>query len=132
MTNDDEQFPHAKLPACFALSVSDLADMIRAAAQPGGSEGAAPRNAEVHLLTIRANAAKGMPGLYDALDAVRSAVRAVEDIARREPTLVPYHAELLAIAQTHALSALSFLTAVLCIAKPNARASASWSGRAAS
>ncbi|TXN62558.1 hypothetical protein FV232_25240 [Methylobacterium sp. WL30] len=70
--------------------------------------------------------------MYDALDAVRLVVCAVEDIARREPTLVPHHVELLATAQNHALSALEFLTVVLRIAKPTARASASWSGRAAS
>ncbi|MCJ2039240.1 Gp37 family protein [Methylobacterium sp. J-059] len=89
MTNDDDLLTSAGLLPCFAPSVGGLADAIRAAAQPGGSEGAAPRNAEAHLLTIRANAAKDTSGLYDALDAVRLVVRAVEDIARREPTPVP-------------------------------------------
>ena len=126
MTNEEDLLTGAGLLPCFAPSVSGLADVIRAAAKPGGSEGAAPRNAEAHLLTIRANAAKDTPGLYDALDAVRLAVRAVEDIARRQATLVPNHAKLLGAARTHALSALGFLAAVLRVAKPNARTSASW------
>ena len=130
MTNDDDQFTGTRLLPCFAPSISELANVISAAAKPGGSDGAAPRNAETHLLTIRANAAKNSPGLYDALDAVRSAVRAVEEIARRQETLIPHHEKLLAAARTHALGAVGFLVAVLRIAKPNASVSSGWSGRA--
>ena len=120
MTNDDDPFTGAGLPPCFASLIRDLADAIHAASEPGGSEGVAPRNTETHLLTIRANAKKGTPGLYDALDAVRLAVRAVEDIARRQATLTPHGAELLAAARSHALAALYFLAAVLRVAQPNA------------
>ena len=97
MTNDDDRFTGTRLLPCFAPSISELADAICVAAKPGGSDGASPRNAETHLLTIRANAAKNSPGLYDALDAVRSAVHTVEEIARRQEMLVPHHEKLLAL-----------------------------------
>ena len=121
MTNDSDLLPGAGLMPSFAPSVSLLAGTIRTAADLSGAGGTATRNAESHLLTIRANAERDTPGLYDALDSVRSAVRAVEDIARRQATLVPNQVALLANAQTHAFSALGFLTAVLRVAKPNVR-----------
>ncbi|WP_267427375.1 hypothetical protein [Methylobacterium sp. GC_Met_2] len=77
------------------------------------------RDVEASLLTIRANAASNTPGLYSALDAVRSALRAVEDIARRPAERVLNRAGLLTAAQSHAQSATGFLAEVLRRAKPN-------------
>lgn len=67
--------------------------------------GAAPREAEAHLLRIRARAARDTPGLSDAEDAVRSAVRAVGVIARRPEERVSNRTALLAAARAYALEA---------------------------
>ena len=124
MTNDNGLITGAGLQPCFASSINALVGAIWAVAESDTSDGAALRDAEACLLTLRANAAGNTPGLYSALDAVRSALRAVEDIARRPEGLVPNRAELLTVAQSHARSALGFLIEVLRRAKPNVRSSA--------
>ena len=122
MTNDNGLITGTGLLPCFAPSIQMLDAALQAVAELSSSDGAALRDAEACLLTIRANAASNTPGLFSALDAVRSAFRAVEDIARRPADLVPNRAGLLTVAQSHAQSAISFLVAVLRSAKPNARA----------
>ena len=127
MTNDNDLVSGAGLQPCFAPSIQMLHDAIQVVAGSRSSVGAALRDAEACLLTIRSNAASNTPGLYSALDAVRSALRAVEDIARRPADLIPNRAELLTVAQSHAQSAVAFLVEVLRRAKPNVRISAVWS-----
>ena len=123
MTNDNGLISGAGLLPCFAPSIQALEGAIRAVAGSSMSRGTALRDAEACLLTIRANAASNTPGLYSALDSVRSAFRAVEDIARRPADLVPNRAELLTAAQSHGQSAVGFLIEVLRRAKPNVRLS---------
>ena len=124
MPNDDGLIPGTGLLPCFAPSIQVLEGAIRGVAESDTSDGATLRDAEACLLTIRANAVSNTPGLYNALDAVRSALRAVDDIARRPADLVPNRAELLIVAQSHAQSAVGFLIEVLRRAKPNVRLSA--------
>ncbi|MCJ2139997.1 hypothetical protein [Methylobacterium sp. E-066] len=131
MTNDNGLITGAGLQPCFAPSIDALAGAIRAVAESDTSDGATLRDAEACLLTLRANAAGNTPGLYSALDTVRSALRAVEDIARRPVDLVPNRAELLTVAQSHARSAIGFLIEVLRRAKPSVRSSAGSSRSAA-
>jgi len=131
MTNDNGLISGTGLQLCFAPSIDALAGIIQAVAESDTSDGATLRDAEACLLMIRANAASNTPGLYSALDAVRSALRAVEDIARRPADLVPNRAELLTVAQSHARSAVSFLGEVLRRAKPNVRSSVGSSRSAA-
>ncbi|CAA2161191.1 hypothetical protein MBRA_06351 [Methylobacterium brachiatum] len=131
MTNDNGLITGAGLQPCFAPSINALARAIRAVAESDTSDGATLREAEACLLTLRANAASNTPGLYSTLDAVRAALRAVEDIARRPADLVPNRAELLIVAQSHAQSAVGFLIEVLRRAKTNVRLSAGLLGSAA-
>jgi len=95
--------------------MGELAGAIHTAAKSSGPAGAAPRDAEAHLLAIGAKIAGNVSNLYDASDGVRSAVRAVEDIARRPAELVPNRADLLTGPHSHALGLRG---AVLRRAKP--------------
>ncbi|MCJ2089057.1 MICOS complex subunit MIC60 [Methylobacterium sp. E-005] len=121
MTNDNRSVPGTGLLPCFAPSIEALDGAIQRVAESGISGGASLRDVEACLLTIRANAAGNTPGLYSALDAVRSSFRAIEDIARRPADLILNRAGLLIGAQSHAQSAVGFLVEVLRQAKPNGR-----------
>jgi hypothetical protein len=83
---------------------------------------APPREAETQPLQIRAWAARDTPGLSDAEDAVRSAVRAVGVIARRPEERVPNRTPLLAAARAYALETAGFLATLLRTAGPDPKA----------
>ena len=119
MTNDNRLTTGTRLLPCFTPSMEALEGIIRTIADSPSSDGASLREAEASLLTIRANAASNTPGLYSALDAVRPALRAIEDIARRPAEKVLNQVGLLAAAQSHAQSAAGFLAEVLRRAKPS-------------
>ena len=121
MTNENRSAPGTGLLPCFALSVEALDGVIRRMGGLATSDGASLRDVEACLLTIRANAAGDTPGLNSTLDAVRSSIRAVEDIARLPADKVLNRAGLLTIAQSHAQSAVAFLVEVLRRARPNGR-----------
>ena len=123
MTNDSGSIARVGLLPCFAPSIEALNGMIRTVAEFKLSDGVGLRDVEACLLTIRANAAGDTPGLHSALDAVRSAFRAVEDIARRPADRVLNQSGLLAVAQAHAHSAIELLAEVLRRAKSNVRSS---------
>ena len=121
MTNDNQLISRTGLRPCFAPSIEVLDNLIQRLVESGVSDAAGVHAVEASLLTIRANAAGNTPGLYSALDTVRSAFRAVEDIARRPAAEVLNRAGLLTAAQSHAQSAVGLLVEVLHRAKPNVR-----------
>lgn len=123
MPNEDEMLAGAGLPPWFAVWVRSLVGTIRLASQPG-SAGTAAQNAAAHLATIRANAAERTPGLYDAVDMVRSSVRALESIVARPAALVEDHPKLIADAREVAIGSLALLVEVLRSAEPSAKARA--------
>lgn len=127
MTNDDGNPTGAGLQHCFALAMSEHAAAIHTAAKSSRSAGAAPRAVEAHLLAIGAKIAGHVSNLDDVLDAIRSAVRAVEDIACRLAELVPNRADLLIGPHSHALGLFG---AVLRRAKPKRPAASSRSASA--
>ncbi|MDE4916104.1 hypothetical protein PQI07_36675 [Methylobacterium sp. 092160098-2] len=121
MTNAQGPLIGPDLPACFAASVDALLGTLQAAAGPGGS--GAPRQARPKpTCSGFAPGRRDTPGLYDAGDAVRFAVRAVEDITRRPEERVPNRTALLAAARADALEAVGYLAALLRTAEPDPKA----------